>query len=217
VTLDPARRFLLVPDMGADRIFVYGYDGETAALEPADPPFSQLPAGAGPRLVLFGADGRFAYLLTELSAEIFVFRWDEAAGRLDAVGSTALDGQTVPETRSAAAFAMSKDGRFLYASNRRTAMIHVYSIAPMSGLLSERQQISAGGDRPWCAELSPDERWMVVANQASNTIRSFGVDLDSGLLTEAGSAEIPIPTGVAFFPEAVVGALPMAPALQGVI
>ncbi len=199
VTLDPSRRFLLVPDMGADRIFVYRYDAETGALQPGEPVYAQLPAGSGPRLVLFGRDGRFAYMLSELSAEIFVFRWIDQAGRLEEVGRVSLDGDERPDNASAAAFALSEDGRFLYASNRRTAMLHAYAIDAADGLISEVQQVPAGGDRPWAAELSPGGRWMVVANQASNKVCAFAVDPVSGHLSAVdGEIGVPTPTGIAF-------------------
>ncbi len=201
VTIDPSGRFLLVPDMGADRIFVYRYDAETGVLQPGDPAYAQLPAGSGPRLLLFGRDGRFAYMLSELSAGIFVFRWIEQDGRLEPFGSVSLDGDERPDNASAAAFARSEDGRFLYASNRRTAMLHAYAIDAADGLLSEVQQIAAGGDRPWAAELSPGGRWMVVANQASNEVRVFAVDPVSGHLSATpAQISVPTPTGIAFIP-----------------
>ena len=198
VTLDPSGRFLLAPDMGSDRIFVYRYWDETGALSPAEPAYAQVPSGAGPRFLLFGLDGRHAYLLTELTAEIFIFRWDGQRGRLEEVGSCALDGDETPDNRSAAAFVMSQDGRFLYASNRRTAAMQVYAIDPRTGGLSAVQTIAAGGDRPWGAELSPEGRWMVVANQGANNVRVFAVDSETGrLLAVAGGIEVPMPTSLA--------------------
>ncbi len=198
VTLDPSGRFLLAPDMGSDRIFVYRYADADGALTPAEQPYVQLPAGSGPRLVLFGVDGRFAYLLTELSAEIFAFSWDDKSGRLTEVGTVALDGEESPAERSAAAFVMSADGRFLYASNRRSATLHVYAIDSGNGRLSAVQAIPSGGDRPWCAELCPGGRWLVVANQASNGVCVFEVDPGSGRLSRVeGQIDVPTPTGLA--------------------
>lgn len=202
VTLDPSRRFLLAPDMGSDRIFVYRYDEASGALAPADPAYAQLPAGSGPRLVLFGRDGRFAYLLSELSAEIFVFGWHARDGRLEAAASVALDGEARPDDRSAAAFALSEDGRFVYASNRRTARLHAYAIDPLEGRLSQVQTIAAGGERPWAAELCPGGRWMVVANQASDRVYVFAVDPGDGRLSPIdGGIDVPTPTGLAFVRE----------------
>lgn len=201
VTLDPSGRFLLAPDMGADRVFVYAYDAATQELADHSTPFASLPAGSGPRLLLFGPDGRNAYLLTELSAEIVVFRWDQDGGTLAPAGSVALDPAESDAARSAAAFVMSADGRHLYASNRTTHAIHIFAIEPDDGLLDEIQVIDAGGGKPWGAELLCDGRWLLVANQAADEIRLFAVDRASGRLAATDSRlAVPSPTGSASLP-----------------
>jgi 6-phosphogluconolactonase len=200
VTLDPSRQYLLVPDMGADRIFIYRYDAANGALQPAGPAYATTPTGSGPRLLLFGSDGRQAYLLTELSAEIFAYRWNAIEGNLEEIGQVALDDDVSLDNRSAAAFAMSNDGRFLYASNRRTSMLHVFAIDSQTGLPSEIQQIGCGGDKPWCAEISPGGRWLLVANQDSNTLCSFAIEPGSGLLSATTcKLGVETPTGIAIF------------------
>jgi 6-phosphogluconolactonase len=203
VTLDPSGRFLLVPDMGADRIFVYHAEG--TGLAPAAPPFVGLPSGCGPRFVLFGPTGRLAYVLTELSAEIIVLDWQE--GGLSVRGRLAIDPADAPHDRGAAAFGLSRDGRFLYASNRGTHRMQVWQIDPGTGGLSLIQQIDAGGLKPWGLCLSPCGRWMLVANQASDAVTLFHADPETGLLAETGtSLAIRLPTSVAFVaPEVSAG------------
>ncbi|WP_068085484.1 lactonase family protein [Novosphingobium rosa] len=199
VTLDPSAGFLLVADMGADRIFLHRYDAARRALEDAPDLHVAVPAGAGPRLLLFGKDGRFAYLLTELSAEIYVYGWDTATGRLTPQGMIRLDPPDAPGDPSAAGFTLSADGRFLYATNRRTGAIHVFAIDAADGQLTPVQTIDAGGDKPWAVEITPTGRWLLVANQASNLVRLFAVDPASGQLT-ATSAVLAVgaPTSFAF-------------------
>jgi 6-phosphogluconolactonase (cycloisomerase 2 family) len=145
VTLDPSAGFLLVADMGADRIFIHRYDAARRALVDAPDLHIAVPAGAGPRLLLFGKDGCFAYLLTELSAEIYVYGWDAATGRLTSQGVVGLDPSDALGDTSAAGFTQSADGRFLYATNRRTGAIHVFSIDEANGQLTPVQTIDAGG------------------------------------------------------------------------
>jgi 6-phosphogluconolactonase len=199
VTLAPGGHFLLVPDMGADRIFVYRFDAKAKSLEADDALTVMLPAGSGPRLVSFGRDGCHAYLLTELSAELFTFRWDARSGRLTLADSVALDEPGIVEGRSAAVLVRSEDGRFLYASNRRTNAIQVYAIARRTGSLRHIQSIAAGGSKPWGAAIAPGGRWLVVANQGDDLVRAFGIDRRSGRLTAGGgSLAIPAPTGIAF-------------------
>ena len=200
VTLDPSGGYLLVPDMGADRVFIYPYDAAARALGTRPELHVAVPAGAGPRLVLFGKDGRFAYLLTELSAEIFVFSWDAQTGQLSPVSSLALDPPEFEDARSAAGFAMSADGRFLYASNRATAVIQAYAIGS-DGSLALVQTIDAGGEKPWAIEIAPGGRWALVANQGSDVVRLFARDPASGQLSQtSASLAVPTPTSFTFVP-----------------
>jgi 6-phosphogluconolactonase len=199
VTLDPSGRFLLVPDMGADRVFVHAFDPAARTLAPAAEPFAAFPAGSGPRLILSGAGGRFAYLLSELSAELFVLRWDAGPGRLHDVQRIALDPPGADAPPSAAGLCLSADGRHLYASNRATAAIHRFAIDPEGGRLTPKQVVPAGGARPWCLALSPDGRWLASANQGSGTVQLFAVD-GNGSLTAAASWPVPAATGLAFVP-----------------
>jgi 6-phosphogluconolactonase len=199
VTLDPTQRFLLVPDMGADRIFIHRYDAASQSLAPANVPPVALPAGAGPRLLLFGPGSRAAYLLTELSAELFVYRWDDRTGALHAIQNVALDAPDAPGDRSAAALVMSPDGRFLYASNRTTNAIQTYRIDRRGGKLTWVQTIPADGAKPWSAAISPSGRWFVLANQGSDNVRSFRIDRRSGALSPVEtSLAIPTPTCIVF-------------------
>jgi 6-phosphogluconolactonase len=193
VTLDPAGRFLLVPDMGADRIFVYRYSPGSGELDNGSPAV-ELPAGSGPRLAAFGITGRFVYLLTELSAELFVFAWNPEAGRLDSVQSLALDREDGEGEPSAAALVLSKDGRFLYASNRRLHAIQAYEIDGEAGRLAFVQSVPSGGERPWAAEITPSGDWLLAANQASDTVAAFRRDPQTGLLSPQPGASVTVQT-----------------------
>ena len=198
VTLCPDGRFLLVPDMGNDQLVIHALTREGFAK--AEPAKCQLPAGAGPRLALFGTQGDRVYLLTELSAEIYVLDWDSQNGVLDIAAQYHLDQPGADGQPSAAALLISGDGRFLYASNRRSGTICVFAIEPASGLLSLIQSIDCGGEKPWGAGLSPDGCWLLVANQASNSIAALRRSVESGMLAivDGGAIHVQSPTHIAF-------------------
>ncbi|MDV5824939.1 lactonase family protein [Sphingobium naphthae] len=199
VTLDPTGRYLLAPDMGADRIFIYPYDAAGRTLGDDPNLHASVPAGSGPRLILFGKGGRFAYLLSELSAEFFVFAWNAEGGRLELLSSIALDGPDTGSEPSAAGFAISPDGAFLYATNRTVPAIHVFAIDPECGLLMPQQIVPTLGEKPWALEFSPGGDWLLCANQASDEVRVFAVERATGLLSDSGNAiAVPAPTSVAF-------------------
>jgi 6-phosphogluconolactonase len=197
--LDPSGHYVLTPDMGADRVFVYRYDAKRGALAPADPPFEQTGPATGPRHLAFSPDGQVVYVLTELSSEVRVFRWDAAKGRLTPLDKVPVD---LGEQRSAAEIAVAADGRFVYVSSRATSRIIVFGVDREKGALVRVQEVASGGNTPRGFGIDPSGRWMVVGNQASQTLTVFRIDPASGQLTAVGEP-LPVPqkpVAFAFYP-----------------
>ncbi len=200
VVVDPSGHFVLAPDLGADRVFVYRYDAATKQLSPAAEPFAALPPGSGPRHLVFSRDGRFAFLDTELSGDVYGFRWDAHAGRLTQISRRSIDPSDFTGQKSAAEIVISADGRFLYVSDRGANSLIVYAVDAKTGALSEVQRIAGGGDVPWSFAIDPSGRWLIVANEASSTLAVFGVDRASGKLTATPSTlSAPKPVSIAYF------------------
>ena len=197
VVLDPSRRFLLVPDLGADRVFLYRFDAETRKLSPGNPAFESLPPGSGPRHLVFDPQGRFVFLVSELSSEVRSYRWQPDGGRLTLQQTLSTLPQNYKGTpNSVAAINISRDGSKLYLSNRGEDMIAVYTIDRDSGLLQEAQRIPAGGSKPWSLAIDPSGRWMVVTNQNSSTLTVLKVDPGTGLLAPTAWEPLPVPKPV---------------------
>ena len=200
--VDPSGRYALVPDLGADRVFVYGFDRATRALssaEEANPQPFVVPPGSGPRHIAFGRNGQFAYLLTELSAEIMALRWDASQGHLTLVQSVPISSQEFQGVKSGAELAVSHDGRFVYVEDRGENALVVYRVSPASGELSLVQRTSAGGQKPWGFAIDPSGKWLLVANQQSGTVNAFSIDPVSGMVSDSGqSADVPTAVSVAF-------------------
>jgi 6-phosphogluconolactonase len=205
--VDPSGRYALVPDLGADRVFIYRFDRATHALsqgaaasgeEGALPPFIA-PPGSGPRHLAFGATGKFVYLLTEMSADIMVLRWDAAHGNLTFVQSLPISSSSFSGTKSGAEVAVSRDGRFVYIEDRGENSLVVYRVSPDSGELSLVQRLPSGGDRPWAFAIDSSGKWMFVDNQRSGSVNVFRIDRASGRLSDTGqSVSIPSPVSIAF-------------------
>jgi 6-phosphogluconolactonase len=202
VTLDPSGRYALVADLGADRLFVYGFDGASktlAADEAAKPRSITLPPGSGPRHLAFGPDGRFVYLLTEMSADLVTLRWDAQQGGLAVVQSLYIGTPEFKEAKSGSEVIVSADGRFVYAGNRAEHQLLVYRIHAQSGELTLVQRTSSGGELPWNFALHSSGKWMLVANQRSNKVNVFRVDTATGILTDSGQAlEMTSPVAITF-------------------
>jgi 6-phosphogluconolactonase (cycloisomerase 2 family) len=180
----PDGKYVFANDLGADKVFVYRYDPKAnpeMPLTPAEPPFVQLPPGSGPRHLLFSGDGKHAWLTMEMTAQVAVFDYQD--GRLTQRQLVNLaDGKPQPG-KAAAALHASKDGKFLYVSNRGTTNeLLVFAIDPAAGTLKELQRRSVEGDHPREFSLDPSEKFVLVANQKSNQIVVIERDPKTGLL-----------------------------------
>lgn len=198
VTLDPSGRYLLAPDLGADRVFVYRLGSGKDALTPASVPFASLPPGSGPRHIVFSPDGRHAFLMNEMSGMIVTFGWDAATGSLTELSRVELDGPNFAGARSGSELAVSRDGRFLYAANRAANRIQVYAVGG-DGKLGLQQTLDCGGLVPWGFSLSGSGKWLVVANQGSGSLAVFAIDRKTGRLAATGNRlDLAAPTSVSF-------------------
>ena len=180
----PDGKFVYASDLGADKVFVYRYEPAANPDHPlvaADPAFVALPAGSGPRHLLFSGDGKHAYLTTEMSAQVFVFDYDN--GRLKQRQALELAHGMPAQNRAAGALHTSQDGKFLYVSNRGKANeILVFAINPGNGELTEIQRRSVDGDHPREFALSPNGKFLLIANQMSNAIGVLERDPETGTL-----------------------------------
>ncbi|WP_285408706.1 lactonase family protein [Pseudomonas sp. FR229a] len=180
----PDGRYVFSNDLGADKVFIYQYDPKTnphLPLTPAKTASVALPAGSGPRHLLFSADGKHAWLTMEMSAQVAVFDYND--GVLTQTQLVDLAAGQPTSDKAGAALHASADGKFLYVSNRGTAnQLLVFSIDPASGQLKELQKRSVEGDHPREFALDPSGKFVLIANQKSNQIVVVERDAKTGLL-----------------------------------
>ncbi|HET6316036.1 MAG TPA: lactonase family protein, partial [Chloroflexota bacterium] len=115
VTFDPSGERALVCDKGIDQVVIYHLrDGR---LEPADPPFARLHAGAAPRHLSFHPSGRYVYVNGEADMTITAFSYRKGVFEELQVLST-LPEHVDREGCSTAQIVVEPSGRFVYVSNR---------------------------------------------------------------------------------------------------
>jgi 6-phosphogluconolactonase (cycloisomerase 2 family) len=183
---DPAGRFVVVPDKGLDRLFIYRPEVGRGVLVPADPPSVATAPGAGPRHIAFHPNLPHAYVINELDSTVTTYDYDSAHGTLNerqTVSSLPPD-NTGPNTGSEIAVAPS--GRFVYASNRGHDSIAIFTINPEDGTLTPVGWESTRGTTPRFFTLDPSGTFLYAANQGSGTIVAFRVDGETGTLTPTG-------------------------------
>ncbi|MDT8915082.1 lactonase family protein [Amycolatopsis sp. PS_44_ISF1] len=197
VVNDPTGRWVLSVDLGADSVYVSTLDAATGKL--ALHQQITLPSGAGPRHLAFHPGGHYAYLAQELRPEVTVLSWDAAAGRLTPIAVV----PAVPAGSSGDLFpgeiAVSKDGRFAYATVRGPNTIATFSVSGDDSGLTLVSSVDTGGNWPRHLALSPDETWFYVANQRSGTVTWLPRDASTGRPgAVAGSLAVPSVNSVFF-------------------
>ncbi|WP_242689236.1 lactonase family protein [Pedobacter sp. SYSU D00535] len=184
--LSPKEDFLLVSDLGTDKINIYSYNPKRKEpLSEADPGFFAVEAGNGPRHFDFHPNGKFAYSVQELTCNVTAFSYDK--GRLTQIQNISGLSEGYNGRRWAADIHVSPDGNFLYSSNRDDANdIAIFKINQKDGKLTAVGRQPTLGRAPRNFAISPDGNYLLAANQNSDTIVIFKRDKATGLLSDTG-------------------------------
>ena len=192
VTVSPDNRFVIVADLGLDRVFSYALSPETARLSPANPPYVATAPGAGPRHFKFSPDGRRGYVINELNSTITVFDYDPSRGALTSRQSISTLPADFAGQSTTAEVRVHPTGRFVYGSNRGHDSIAVFGVDSATGALAPIEIVKSGGRTPRNFALSPDGNWLVCGHQDTPLITVFRIDLMTGRIQRAAhSAAVP--------------------------
>jgi 6-phosphogluconolactonase len=188
--LSADNRFLYVPDLGADKVFVYAFDNKKGALKESDAAPS-LP-GSGPRHFECSPNNKFGYLMEELTGTVVCYQLDK--GKLMFKQRINALADSFKGSIGSADIHVSADGKFLYCSNRgESNSISIFSIHPQDGKLSLIGEQSTLGIKPRNFNFDPSGNFLLVANQETNIV-IFKIDRKTGLLTDTGKRiEVPNP------------------------
>jgi 6-phosphogluconolactonase len=198
--VSPDNRFVLVADIGLDRLYSYRLNPSAGSLEPNDPPFAALHPGWGPRHLAFHPNGRYLYLISEMGSMITTFAYDAARGTAKELQTVSTLPQGFAGKSTAAEIQVDREGKFIYASNRGDDSIGVFAIDANTGTLSPTQHISTEGKTPRAFALDPTGQYLFAANQNSANIAILRVNSTTGGLTSTGKTltDSPEPSCVIF-------------------
>ena len=186
VAFDPAGRFVVVPDKGLDRIFVFAFDAATGKLTPTAQGSAVARPGSGPRHAAFHPTLPVLWVLNEIASTVVTYYWEAERGHLRPVQIVpALPADYTGENTSAEVV-VSPGGRCVYCSNRGHDSVAVFSADPATGLLTSVQWAPSQGRTPRFMAFDPSHRFLYVANEQSDNIVPFRADPVTGNLTPAG-------------------------------
>ena len=177
-------KFLYAVDLGIDQILTYPINSENK-LGKAQVAL-QLDPGDGPRHLVFHPTENRVFIINELSSTVVSSTLDKETGVFTKIDKKSTLPDDYQGPNACADIHISKDGKFLYASNRGHNSIAVYSVSE-SGDLKLLSIEPVQGDWPRNFTLSPDGNFLLVANQKSDDITVFRVDKRTGLMKYTGN------------------------------
>ena len=199
VILDRLERHALVADLGIDKVMIYRFDRATGNLSPAQQPYAELAAGAGPRHLTLHPSGKYLYVINELDSTMSAFKYNAVNGTLTLIETVSTLPGDFSGTSYCADVHVSASGKFLYGSNRGHDSIVVLEIDPRTGKLKLVEHVSTEGKWPRNFTIDPTGAFLLVANQRTDNVAIFSIDRHTGRLKSTGNTEeIPSPVCLKF-------------------
>ncbi|MBO7417462.1 MAG: lactonase family protein [Bacteroidaceae bacterium] len=173
----PDGKQLLATDFSADRILQFDVEAD-----PTKPHLlmenTPIDNNSGPRHIIFSPDGRFVYIISELSEAVTVCSYNE--GKMQVIQTI----ETHPQAdRHAADIHLSPDGKFLYASVRNIDDgLAIFEVNQQTGML-KKVGYQPTGKHPRNFNITPNGKYVLVADMNDNKIEIFERNMQTGLLT----------------------------------
>ena len=202
VMFDPNGRYIATADLGTDKVRVFKLDnGKLAQVSEV-----AVAAGSGPRHLAFHPNGRYLYVICELTATVVAYPYDAESGKLgDALQTIGTVPADFPPDKSTAEIMVHPSGKFLYGSNRKfedhplADAIVAFKIDEASGKLTLIGHTTQDIKFPRSFALDPTGTWLYAANQKGDSIIQFNIDQSTGELKPAGQViDAPVPVCIVF-------------------
>ncbi len=189
--VDPGGEFLFVVNSQSDDISLF----RVSNLSQGVVPLGSTRAGDDPSSLVVSSSGDFVYVLNDKSNDVAILRLDRSTATLTRLGA-------VSTGRGPRAAAITPDGRFLLTANRLTNDLSVFARSS-DGSLSEvecRGECDDSGRvpvgvAPQSIAVSPNGRFVLVANRDSGDLSEFRFDAARGALTSVPCAGNCRPSG----------------------
>jgi len=191
----PDNKYAIVVDLGTDQIVTFSL--HNSQLQKAHS--LSVKPGSGPRHLTFHPNGKYAYVMTELSNEIIVLAYNPEDGNMMELQYISTIPADFTDNSQGSAIHISSDGRFIYAGNRGHNSIATFAVNEETGLLTFVSYTHTEGDWPRDFTLDPTEAFLVASNQESHNLVLFARNSQTGQLTKlASEVFVPYPVCLKF-------------------
>ena len=166
---------IFATDFSGDRLLSFYYNKDEQKLEDHGIA-AHVKAGSGPRHLVFSPNGKYAYLMNELSGKVIVYKYTE--GKLKEIQSVLADNA---QAKGGADIHVSPDGMFVYASTRLKGDGITIFRTDYNGKLT-RVGMQPTGRHPRNFAITPNGKFLLVACRDDNKIQVFSRDKNTGML-----------------------------------
>ncbi|MEH7382092.1 lactonase family protein [Bacillus sp. JJ1533] len=191
----PDEKYVVAIDLGIDKLITYEIKDDTLK----EVNSLSVRPGSGPRHIAFHPNGKYAYIMTEISNEVVALSYDSSNGSFTELQYISTIPNDFTENSQGSAIHISKDGKFIYAGNRGHNSIAVFEVNEATGELTLVEMASSEGDWPRDFVIDPTEKFIVGSNQESSNLVLYARDEKTGKLTLIDSdITVPFPVCVKF-------------------
>lgn len=140
--------------------------------------------GAGPRHLVFHPNQQYAYVVNELNSSVDVWELKDPNGKIECVQTLDMMPSDFSDTRWALIFT-SPDGRHLYACDRTSSLITVFSVSEDGSVLAI-EGFQPTETQPRGFNIDHSGKYLIAAGQKSHHIALYEIKGAQGLLEEKG-------------------------------
>ena len=210
VRTDPSNRFAYAGNLGVDRVLQYRLEPKDGKLVPIGEGYVTVPENTGPRHLAFAPNGKFLYVVGEMSGTVTAFSINDKTGGLKQVNQAngiperlklapgqARDARNNdlkddPTPRIwAADVRISPDGKWLFTSERTSSSVSVFKVDPATGKVTFVESYPVEEKQPRNIAVAPNGRWLLVTGEKAEKVGSYSIAADGALkrVSEAPSGK----------------------------
>ncbi|MCR5293754.1 MAG: lactonase family protein [Lachnospiraceae bacterium] len=187
----PDNKYICAVDEALDQIVIYRLNPVSSRLQQVD--ILRMGGQTGPKSIHFSKDGRFAFVLCQITSKIRVYSY-----HLNSAGFPLFEllneYSTLSNSRdphdAASSMRLSYDGRYIFASTAGDDSVACFSINAETGELSKEFALPTAGDYPKDLALFPDQKHMAVVNNATGSITTFAINYENKYITMKGKPKL---------------------------
>lgn len=184
--MTPDRKFVLSVDSGTDQVKVYKFNDQNLKFDLADTIRCEL--DSSPKFFEFSKDGKFIYLLCEMTNNIDVYKYSykekDELPKFEKIQTMSSMGDKKPtEMTAATCIDFTNDKKYLFVGNAGDNNVSFFKVDEKSGKLTPAFCLPISGEYPKDIVAFPDDKHLASINHISGTISCFNIDFNKSIIT----------------------------------